>query len=256
MIFTLPAAFVSFYALLNRHERHGLDAQLPAHVFGVLALAALILREALWLCGQLAPRTSLWPLFTWQLVPATLTLVLVYLDRHRAWPVAVHRQAYLGMAAPVLLLAALASALYANFTHAGGGSALPYVPSSAFRHRTDRGAARDHRLDPKHRLAHPARGSHPHRRDSSGAGLYIVRDSAACASLGQVPFEARAQRLGLAQSLLSFLWTAVALGLMISATRKLMRERWFIGFVLLGVVGAGSFWSTSSTRERSRGRCR
>ena len=205
MIFTLPAAFVSFYALLNRHERHGLDAQLPAHVFGVLALAALILREALWLCGQLAPRTSLWPLFTWQLVPATLTLVLVYLDRHRAWPVAVHRQAYLGMAAPVLLLAALASALYANFTHAGGGSALPY-PSSAFStsHRSPVLLAIIALIE--HRLAHPARariliGAIP-------AVLVFIWLSAMARSLRIIGAECRSRR-GLSASdspsLLSFL---------------------------------------------------
>ena len=54
-----------------------------------------------------------------------------------------------------------------------------------------------------------------------------------------VPFAAKAlMSSGVAQSLLSLLWTALALALMISATRNTLRERWFVGFALLGIVGA------------------
>jgi uncharacterized membrane protein len=56
---------------------------------------------------------------------------------------------------------------------------------------------------------------------------------------GGVPFNAAAMLgSGMAQSILSLLWTALALTLMISATRRVIRNRWFAGFALLGVVGA------------------
>src|SRR5204862_1041406 len=56
---------------------------------------------------------------------------------------------------------------------------------------------------------------------------------------GRVPFDTAALlSSGIAQSMLSLLWTALALALMISATRKVLRQRWFMGFALLGIVGA------------------
>jgi uncharacterized membrane protein len=40
------------------------------------------------------------------------------------------------------------------------------------------------------------------------------------------------------QGMLSFVWTCLAIGLMIHASRELLRANWFVGFGLLAVVGA------------------
>ena len=56
---------------------------------------------------------------------------------------------------------------------------------------------------------------------------------------GGVAFEADALiQSGFAQSILSLLWTALALAVMIRASNKRLRSEWFVGFGLLGVVGA------------------
>ena len=44
-------------------------------------------------------------------------------------------------------------------------------------------------------------------------------------------------RSALFQGLLSFAWTCLAIGLMIHASRELLRANWFIGFGLLAIVG-------------------
>jgi uncharacterized membrane protein len=243
MILALPAAFVSFYAMLIRQERDRFQALLSeAHVYALLLLALALLREALWTAEQLAPNVELWRLLAWQLVPCSLALLTIHLDRHRAWPVRDQHRAYLLGGALPLLFAALGAALVANFSHHGGGTALPYLPFASFfdvgqiavvftawawiataRSLMDRETAR---------LA----GVLP-------AALAFVWLSAMAMRLahhwGGVPFEADALiQSGFAQSILSLLWTAVALAVMIRASNKRLRSAWFAGFVLLGIVAA------------------
>ncbi len=45
-------------------------------------------------------------------------------------------------------------------------------------------------------------------------------------------------RSPLFQGLVSFAWTCLAIGLMIHASRELLRTNWFVGFGLLAIVGA------------------
>ena len=243
MILALPAAFVSFYLMLIRQEREGFQALLPeAHIYALLLLALTLMREALWAADRLAPKVDLWNFVAWQLVPVSLVLLTIHLDRHRAWPVRDQRRAYLFGGALPLLFGALAGALVANFSHHGGGTALPYLPFASFfdvaqiavifaawawtatsRPLMDRETARLTGLVP------PA--------------LAFVWLSAMAMRLahhwGGVAFEADALiQSGFAQSILSLLWTALALAVMIRASNKRLRSEWFVGFGLLGVVGA------------------
>ena len=152
------------------------------------------------------------------------------------------RRAYLLAGALPLLFGALAGALVANFSHHGGGSALPYFPFASFfdvaqiavifatwawtataRPLMDRETARLACIVP------PA--------------LAFVWLSAMAMRLahhwGGVAFKADALiQSGFAQSILSLLWTALALAMMIRASNKRLRREWFVGFGLLGVVGA------------------
>jgi uncharacterized membrane protein len=243
MILALPAAFVSFYAMLVQHERSASRALVSeAHVYGLLLLAMMLLREALWVAGRLAPNVMLWEHFAWQLVPAGLVLLTLHLDRHRAWPVRNQRGAYLLGGALPLIAIALAAALLANFSHHGGGTPLPYLPFASFfdvaqivviltiqgwiataRPLMDAAALRLARFVP--------------------AALAFVWISAMAMRLahhwGGVAFEVEALiRSGFAQSILSLVWTALALAVMIRASRERRRRDWFGGFALLGIVGA------------------
>ncbi|HUP95176.1 MAG TPA: DUF2339 domain-containing protein [Burkholderiales bacterium] len=241
MVFALPAAFAAFYVLLRRHDRDGYTALVStAHVFGLLVLAATLLREALWIAEQLARGVTLWRLLAWQLVPVALTFGVIAYARQQIWPVAAHRGAYLAAAAPMLLAVAFAAALYANFHHAGGATGLPYLPVASFFDLSQIAvmvclvawmkAAASIRFG----LVSFARGT--------AALLGFVWLSAMAMRIafhwGGVPFETHALLAsGIAQSTLSFMWTALALALMVSATRKVLRSRWFVGFALLAVVG-------------------
>jgi uncharacterized membrane protein len=243
MILALPAAFVSFYALLVQHERSGSRALVSeAHVYALLLLAMTLLRETLWLADRLAPNVVLWELLAWQLVAAGLVLVTLHLDRHRAWPVRDQRGAYLLGGALALLAISLAAALLANLSHHGGGAPLPYLPFASFfdvaqilviltiyawtagaRQLVGTEALRLARLVP--------------------SALAFVWISAMAMRLGHhwggVAFEPEALiRSGFAQSILSLAWTAIALAVMIRASMKRLRREWFGGFALLGIVGA------------------
>jgi uncharacterized membrane protein len=243
MAFALPAAFASVYAILRANERGGLTAALPAaHVYALAVLAATVLLEALWLAAELAPGVTLWPLLAWMLVPAGLAYAIVHLARHAIWPVGTQRKAYLATAAPALLAVAGLAALYANMNHSGAAPGVHYLPVASFFdvaqiavilavHAWTKTAAPD--VDAE--LAKVVR--------MTLAGLAFIWLSAMAMRVahhwGGVPFSADAlMASGLAQSMLSILWTAIALTLMISATRQVLRSRWFLGFALLGLVGA------------------
>jgi uncharacterized membrane protein len=243
MALALPAAFVTAYAILRGNERDGLHAALPAaHVYALLMLAVTLLRESFWVAGQLAPKVQLWPLLAWMLVPALLGVAIVYLDRQKAWPVSTQRIAYLLAAAPVLLAVAGLAALYANMNHSGAAPGLHYFPVASFFDAAQ--IAVIFAIYVWVRTAQP-----PLQTDAAvvvrsiTGGLAFIWLSAAVMRIahhwGGVPFDLKVlMASGMAQSMLSIVWTAVALTLMISATRQVLRQRWFLGFALLGVVGA------------------
>lgn len=243
MIFALPAAFATLYALLRANERDGLRVLLAeAHVYALILLAITLLREALWVAGRLAPHVTLWPLVAWQLVPVALIYALIHLDRHKLWPLTTQRGSYFAAGLPLLFAVAVVAALYANFNHTGGGSGLPYVPVMSFFDLAQIAVMAAVLAAVKAARTMIGASAVSLARDIA-AGLGFVWVSALAMRLahhwGGVPFNMNALLAsGVAQSMLSLLWTALALTLMISATRKMLRQRWFLGFALLGVVGA------------------
>lgn len=243
MVLALPAAFVSFYFMLRRNEQAGLRALVSeAHVYGLLLLTVTLLREALWLAERLAPNVELWNFVAWQLVPSALVLISIHLDRNRAWPVKDQRGAYLLGGALPLLCTALGVALLANVLHDGGGSPAAYLPFASFfdvaqiaviltawAWATTAGSLIGPRSARLARLV--------------PAALGFIWLSAMAMRLAHhwagVPFEADALiQSGVAQSMLSVLWTALALAVMIRASAGRLRREWFVGFALLGIVGA------------------
>lgn len=243
MFFAVPAAFATLYAILRLNERDGLRAlSSEAHVYALVVLAYTLVREALWIAAELAPGVRLWRLLAWQLVPAALVYGLLLLDRQRAWPLAAQRGAYLAAGAPVLLVSAVLASLYANFNHAGGGTGLPYLPVASVFDLAQIAVIVSLLAWARSSGAAVQPTTSRFARDSA-MGLGFVWVSAMAMRLthhwGGVKFDTAALLAsGLAQSLLSLLWTALALTLMISASRNVVRSRWFLGFALLGVVGA------------------
>lgn len=243
MIMALPAAAASLYLLLRRTERDRLELFAPAaHLFGLWALALLGVMEARWIARELAPAVDLWRLLAWGVVPGALAYAATLMGRHGVWPVAARPGVYLRIGSPVLLGCALAWAVIANFEHSGGGSDLPYIPVASFFD-----AAQILVILSVLAWMRAAAGSVDAELLWAGRAAASVQGfvwlSAMAMRLahhwGGVPFSARELfHSGMAQGILSVTWTVMALALMISATRAGIRDRWFMGFALLGIVGA------------------
>jgi uncharacterized membrane protein len=241
---TLPSALGLFYWLLARQEQPG-PAPFGAlrHVAAWWLIVALAGEELAWIGQRLAPGITLWPLLGWGLV-AALGLRLADVGVRRGlWPFAAQPQAYRGAACLPLALAAASWSLFANFSHTGGGSGLPYLPLFNLFDLTQLAvlAALGGWLGQLR--AQPLPGWEAAENFSAWpAALGFVWISTLAARIahhwGGVPFEAHALfHSVLLQGLLTLLWSALAIGLMIRATRQGRRQGWYGGFVLLAVVG-------------------
>jgi len=243
MIFATPLAFASLYGLMRRLERDGQQsATIPAHLYALWMLAFALALEGVWIARELAYFTDLWQLLAWGVLPVCVALVSTFFVEKKLWPAKAQPKLYLNTGIPILLAAMLLWAVYANFTHDGGGSDLPYMPVLSFFDlaqmllfysaihwlRIARGVVSDTALRSW--------------RSAVGASAFIWLSAMAMRIAhhwGGVPFEAYALlNSGMAQSLLSILWTSLAIAIMISATQSANRARWFAGFGLLGIVGA------------------
>lgn len=241
MLFVLPLAIAAHHWILARHERDSIDFFATARHLAILWLAVFVLgKEFAWLAAMAAPDNSLWPVLAWGISgAAAMLLTLLAIDKSY-WPAASRPGAYLHIGlAPIAALLAMWS-VYGNLTQSGEYG-WPYVPLANpfdltqllilialvrwIRALAHGGAARTEPLT----LLVQALGF-----------LWI---SMLAARLGHywddVPLRFSALFDSLfVQSALSLLWTGAAITLMISATRLANRRRWFLGFALLGLVGA------------------
>jgi uncharacterized membrane protein len=137
---------------------------------------------------------------------------------------------------PVALTVALWS-LWANLTHAGGGSGLPYLPLLNFFDLVQMGAL--FVLWRSVGAQSPAMA--PWLRQIFGALAFIWLTALAARIAhhwGGVPFDAHALfHSRMCQAMVTLLWTVLAIGAMIQASRAALRNRWIGGMALLGVVG-------------------
>ncbi len=121
----LPLAYAAGWLVLRRHE-NGLQGGAALHLLLVWSLSALLVREAGWQLLQYIPE-GIW-LYTSIPLGCGLILLLVSLLAPRwAWPVQLHRNAYL-LLAPLPLL--LAQALWFAFALTSNGDPAPlaYLP--------------------------------------------------------------------------------------------------------------------------------
>jgi uncharacterized membrane protein len=244
LVIVLPCALGVHYWLLARQEQPG-PALLGAvrHVLMWWLLVALAGEELAWVGRHLAPGVSLWPLLAGGAAAAIGLRLADFGVQRGLWPFVAESTAYRATACVPLAVAAACWSLYANFSHAGGGSGLPYLPL----------------LNPfdlvQIAVLAAIGGWISQLRDDPLPGWEVVgRLSAVPAVLGfvwistlsariahhwgGVPFTSHALfHSSLLQGLLTLLWSALAIGLMIRATRLGSRQGWYGGFALLAVVG-------------------
>ncbi|HVK56147.1 MAG TPA: DUF2339 domain-containing protein, partial [Burkholderiales bacterium] len=241
MLIAFPLAIAAHHWVLSRHDEEAFGLfPITRHLLVFWLVIAVASHELEWISRSLAPGNTLWPLLAWGFAPALCALLTIGAAKKALWPVAAQSSVYLEVGlAPVALLLTLWS-VYANFNHHGGGFLSTYIP---FMNPFD--------LTQILVLFTILRWGNTFEEDDVRASFFprlvyclgFIGVSTMAARLGHhwagVPFTVDALFKSLfVQSALSLLWTTAAIALMITATRKLDRSRWFLGFTLLAVVGA------------------
>jgi uncharacterized membrane protein len=210
-----------------------LSAPAVVHVGGLWLLAAMVAAEAALRVDAIAGDG--WFHAVWGAVPAVALWLVVHYAF--AWPMRAAPFAYATVGAPGLALFALGWMVVSGVMTPGDPAPLPYLPLlnpldlSAL--LTLAAVLRWHLAD--HRPAwRPAV-----RAVLGGIGFFALNAAAlrAVHAYAGVPwsFDALARSL-IVQSVLSLLWTATAMGLMVLAHRRAWRPLWLVGATLLGAV--------------------
>ena len=240
-----PLAFSVWYWALQRHEEDGLSFWIRArHALAFWLVLVLGSAELAWLADELIAKNSVWSLCAWVLVPAAALLFVSRRGRGMPWPLGPHHDDYVSRyLLPVAIYTGVWT-VFANLRSAGSPAPLPYAPLA-------------NPLDVCVVLAIAAVaawwkvladlerriGRRPLQLDWVIYGLAFLWISGLVARTvhhyAGIPFTRAALYAStLLQACLSLLWTAVALGLMIRATRSTRRPLWIAGAALLGLVTA------------------
>jgi uncharacterized membrane protein len=245
-----PLAFAACYFVCKRHEgAPGSAVANSLHVGSMWLLTALLSWEFSWAINQGVAGGGSWPVIAWALVPAVTLFALPRLVRRIHWPIEVHREAYIGVAAVGLASYLALWSVKTNVTLAGDPQPLPFVP---LLNPLDLAEffvllvllrfwlyLRSARL--------PDYATLPQRPVFIGLAIlaFIWLNAAALRALNHVagvPFEVEAMlRSTLVETSISIFWTVIALTTMLVATRTHARVVWLTGAGLLGVVIAKLF---------------
>ena len=235
MAMLLPLSLAAHYHLLYRHDRDNLSALNEfRHAMAYWFCLLLAGSELAWLAQRWAPAVSLWPLLAWGVVGAASLLFWTQRAQATHWPLQPHRDLYLVILQYPVALALWYGLLVANATETGNTGHWPYLPLI-------------NPLDLTQALVLWALWCWtrlPAQRDKTPAiyGAAFVALSMEPARLihhwAGVPFTGHALfHSALLQASLSLLWTSLAVGLMVLATRMGNRKLWWGSFGLLTLVG-------------------
>jgi len=238
-----PLALLEHLWVLKRHEGEDKDTEEWLHAAAVWLLALVGSWEFAWQIDHAVEGRRVWPLIAWALVPGVAVLAMAAKPVRLAWPVSAHIRSYLVYGAVPLAAFLVAWTIYANLGSDGDPAPLPYVPLL-------------NPLDIAQAFAFLVLASWLTTLDALGYGKDLDVRKAVYAAFGAatfiwangvllrtlhhwggVPFrfDAMAHSV-LVQSALSLFWSLLALGTMLTATRKGLRALWIVGAVLMGVV--------------------
>jgi uncharacterized membrane protein len=239
----LGALAVHFW-LLARHEGDAPRLAPWLHAAGIWLVAIVGARELGWTIDQAVDGRRVWPSIAWALVPALLLAAIASKRVAAQWPVARHPEAYVLLGgAPLAAFLALWT-VYANLTKNGDPYPLPFVPvlnpldiavGIVFVLLARWLAA----LVAQGREAWWQRARGPVTAAFAAAGFIwvngtLLRTLHHWADLRfSIPSMVSSQ---LVQASFSILWTLLALGSMVIATRRAWRAVWIAGAGLMGVV--------------------
>jgi uncharacterized membrane protein len=240
-----PIALAVHFATLRWDEVHVPHGWIAwPHALGAIVIAILGVMELDWLGAHYTAPHTAWALASRIVAPAIVLLAISSRFADTRWPVAEHLDAYrLGAGFPLVIAMAVWS-LHINFAHAGSSDPLPYLPIL-------------NAIDLGHLLGIFAvtawwlalRRSEietpPLLQDRLGLmwggfvifiwlNAILLRTMHHWTGVAYTPNALMASRE--VQAALSIFWAALALALMLIATRLGRRALWVIGASLMGVV--------------------
>ncbi|HVE88061.1 MAG TPA: DUF2339 domain-containing protein [Burkholderiaceae bacterium] len=232
-----PLAWMFFYVRLAWEERAPVRApasvQSALHVGGLWLLTAMTAAEAALRIDTIAGDG--WFHGVWGAVPAiALWLVVQYAVK---WPMRAAPFAYVSVGASGLAMFSLAWIVFISVLTPGDPAPLGYLP---LLNPLDLASLLALGAVLRWHLADQRVAWQRAVRYALGTVGFIALNAAALRAvhfLGAVPwnFDALSESL-LVQSVLSLLWTATAMGLMVLAHRRTMRGWWVVGAALLAAV--------------------
>jgi uncharacterized membrane protein len=243
------AAFAAHLWLLSRHEDDETTLVNNAHSVGVWLLALVGAREVGWQIDAAVEGRRVWPLIAWAIVPAGILLALVAPAVQARFPVVRHLKAYVvGGGAPLAVFLAMWT-VYANITSDGDPTPLPFVPllnpldiaiGAAFLV-----LARWLASLSEHGLEDWWKAARTPVFLLFGAVAFLWVNATLLRTLHHwagLPFALEPMlSSAMVQSAFSILWTLLALGAMMVATRRRLRPLWIVGALLMAVVVAKLF---------------
>ena len=244
-----PLAFASFYVISFRHE--GAPNRPLAngmHIGSAWLVVALLSWQLAGFVDQGVTGRGSWPQIAWMLVPAAaLWLLPRFVDRV-AWPLRVHREAYVVPAGGGFALYLALWSLGTNLSLPGDPYPFPYVPLlNALDLSQVLVLAVLARFWVYVKSTRPSSFS-AHAVDSDAAApvagfaalAFVWLNAALIRTLHRwagVPFDFDAViRSTLVQTSVSIFWTVLALATMLVATRRASRTVWITGASLLAVT--------------------
>ena len=237
-------AFAVHFGLLARHAGDQKQLIEVLHAAGVWLLAIVGAREAGWLIDTAVEGKRVWPSISWAVIPAAILFSLITQAAQHRWPVRAYARSYVVTGgAPLAIFLALWT-VYANVNNNGDPFPLPFVPVL---NPLDiaMGAvflvlARWLSVLPRHGLEGwwelvrgPVIGGF-------AVGLFIWINGSLLRTLHHwagLPFALEPMLASqLVQASFSILWTVLALGAMIAASRRALRPLWIVGAALMALV--------------------
>jgi uncharacterized membrane protein len=242
-------AFLAHFWLLARHAADQRRLGEGLHTAGVWIIALLGAREVGWLIDYAVDGKRVWPSIAWALFPAAVLVALSASRIQARWPVREYLRSYVvNGAAPLAVFLGLWT-LYANFTSNGDPYPLFFVP---ILNPLDLAigavfvvVALWLRAAARHGLGAWLRSARSGLFLVAGAGAFIWVNGMLLRTLHHwagLPFALEPMLSSrLVQASFSILWTLLAMGAMVAATRRALRPVWVIGGGLMGVVVAKLF---------------
>jgi uncharacterized membrane protein len=234
-----PVAFLALYSILHGQER---DKETvfagTQHVLALWLAVLVVAWEVAWQANDHGFGRA-WALAPWGLVPALVVGCVSAFSARANWPFGAHFQLFQGIGLVPLVLLTGVWSLYVNFSHPGTMAPLPYFPVL-----NPLDVAQIVVLWAAWRWSGTFDGDFgPTRARMAPIMAVLAFVWVNCVMLrsihywGGVDYTADALfRSVVAQSALSLLWTAMALVLMLRATRSAQRGLWVLGATLLGLV--------------------